>query len=193
MPRELRVSRIAGRHRPALGPLGRDAVGGEQLASAGIPGDPEESMLVRGDRVSVPELAPARTGHGEPEASVGIGAHVVQSGPGRSVGLRGLLAQHAVLDDRASASALARRGPVDLDYQLRKRLRSRHERRKGNSAAQLELILELPPGVQLAVGIAAFFIEEAVDVSAILPEQPGIALYRDRRSQVQAAFSLRGV
>src|SRR5438445_1733518 len=124
LPRKLRVSRVIRRHGPALGPFGLDAVGGEELAGAGTPGDPEESVLVRGDRVSVPELAPARAGHGEPEAAVGIGAHVVQRGSGRSVGLCGLLAQYAVLDDRASASALARRGPADLDAQLRKRLRS---------------------------------------------------------------------
>ena len=101
-----------------------------------------------------------------------------------------MLAQDAVPDDRVAASALVRSVPADLDGQLRKRLRRRDERRKGNTSAQLEMVLELLPAVQLAVGIAAFFIEEAVDVNAVFPEQPGIALYRDRRSQVQAGYEI---
>ncbi len=50
-------------------------------------------MLVGSDDVAVPELAPARAGHGKPQPAVRVGAHLLQGRAGGRVRLHRLLGQ----------------------------------------------------------------------------------------------------
>jgi len=91
-------------------------------------------MLVRGDHVAMPGLAPARATHRELDPAVDIGAHLLHDVAAGRVGLRRLLGEHAVADDRAAALPHGGLAPLHLDGQIRKNLRSRHEGRKGMPA-----------------------------------------------------------
>jgi hypothetical protein len=58
---------------------------------------------------------------------------------------------------------------------------------------QLEFVFQALRGMQLAIGGVSLFVEEAIHLAAVLPQQLRVAADRNRRYETQAVFLRPGV